>query len=187
MRSFISIDLDNEKSKKNLIDVQDKVKGTESGKIKLVKPENFHITVKFLGDIEKSQTTDIKRLMEKYQKYPKKTLKVNEIGVFPHYGYIKVIWAGLEEDPDLKEIKNGLENDLSELGFERDNKDFKPHITIGRVKKVWDKDSLVGLLKTIKNEKIGKMKIDKLKLKKSKLTPDGPIYETLEEIKFGEN
>ncbi len=184
MRTFISIDLDKEKTKQNLIEVQKKITDTDSGEINLVKPDNFHITMKFLGDVEEPRINEVKQILEKYDEYPKKTLKVNEIGVFPHYGYIKVIWAGLEDDPDLSDVKNSLESDLSDLGFERDDKEFKPHITIGRVKKVWDKDSLVGLLKTLKNDESGKMKIDALKLKKSTLTSDGPIYKTLKEVKF---
>ena len=184
MRTFISIDLNNKKTRRNLIDVQKKIEETKSGKIKLVKPENFHITMKFLGDVEEPKIDNIKEILDDYGKYPKKKLEVNEIGVFPNYGYIKVIWAGLEEDEDLKMIKSSLEDDLNRLGFERDDKEFKPHITIGRVNKVWDKDSLVGLLKTLKEEKTGKLTIDKLKLKKSTLTSDGPIYNTLKEVKF---
>lgn len=184
MRSFIAIDLIEEETRNKIIQVQEKIDATEAGNLNLVKPENFHITMKFLGDINESEVKEIKEVLNQFKKYSAEELTVNGIGVFPHYGYIKVIWAGLESKPILQEIKSELETKLANLGFETDDRDFKPHITIGRVKDVWAKDKLVSLLKDLQEKNFGVMNLDKIKLKKSTLTSEGPIYETISEVEL---
>ncbi|ADL12208.1 RNA 2',3'-cyclic phosphodiesterase [Acetohalobium arabaticum] len=184
MRSFIAVDLANEEVKDKLVEIQKEIKALHSGKIKLVKPENLHLTLKFLGEIEDTEVEELEEMLEGFKEYSQQEINVSELGVFPHYGYMKVIWAGLKENETLKQIKSELEDKSAELGFDRDTKDFHPHITIGRVKNIWAKDKLVNKLKEFVDQDFGKLKLDKLKLKKSTLTSDGPVYETISEVEL---
>lgn len=184
MRSFIAVDLANEEVKDKLVAIQRKIKDLHAGKIKLVKPENFHLTLKFLGEIEDTEVEEVEEMLKEFGDYFQQEITVSKLGVFPHYGYMKVIWAGLQENETLKQIKSKLEDKSAELGFDRDKKDFHPHLTIGRVKNIWAKDKLVNTLKDFADKEFGKLKLDKLKLKKSTLTSDGPVYETISEVEL---
>ncbi|MBM7623173.1 RNA 2',3'-cyclic phosphodiesterase [Sporohalobacter salinus] len=184
MRLFIAIDLVNKDVKNKLVDVQREIKELHAGKIKLVKPENFHLTLKFLGEVEDTEIDKLKKLLKEFKDYSQCDIAVRDLGVFPHYGYMKVIWAGLENNEILQEIKSKFEDKFVKLGFDRDKREFHPHLTIGRVKNIWAKDKLVNTLKDFKDQEFGKLTIDKLKLKKSTLTSDGPVYETISEVKL---
>lgn len=178
MRAFIAIDIgDNVREK--LVQAQDSIARTKAAKIKFVEPENLHITLKFLGEITEEQAEEIKEILQKIaSKYKKHNVKVKGIGVFPNPNYIRVIWAGVEGDEIIKSIASDIEKELRKLGFKKD-KDFVAHVTIGRVKFVKDKIGLAVVLKELANEDFGIFTVDAIELKKSTLTPKGPIYETL--------
>ena len=178
MRAFIAIDIgDNVREK--LVQAQDKIARTKAAKIKFVEPENLHITLKFLGEITEEQAKEISEILGKIaKKYKKHEVKVKGIGVFPNYSYVRVIWAGVEGDQIIKSMANDIERELRKLGFKRD-KDFIAHVTIGRVKFVKDKVELMLTLRELANEDFGIFTVDVIELKKSTLTPKGPIYETI--------
>ena len=178
MRAFIAIDIgDNVRGK--LVQAQDRIARTKAAKIKFVESENLHITLKFLGEITEEQAEEIKEILQKIaSKYKKHEVKVRGIGVFPNYSYVRVIWAGVEGDQIIKSMVNDIEKELRKLGFKRD-KDFVAHVTIGRVKFVKDKVEFMLTLKELANEDFGNFTVDAIELKKSTLTPKGPIYETI--------
>ncbi|HII68105.1 MAG TPA: RNA 2',3'-cyclic phosphodiesterase [Thermococcaceae archaeon] len=178
MRAFIAIEI-NDEVRKKLVEIQEKIDRTKSAKIKFVEPENLHITLKFLGEITEEQAEDIKRILESIAKKRKKhEVDAKGIGVFPNYNYVRVIWAGVDNDEEIKKMAEEIDNALFKLGFKRE-KNFVSHITIGRVKFVKDKVGLMLALKELSNEEFGKFKVEAIELKKSTLTPKGPIYETL--------
>lgn len=178
MRAFIAIDI-NDNVRQKLVEAQEKIEKTKSAKIKFVEPENLHLTLKFLGEITEEQAEEIKRVLEIVaKKHKKHSVRVKGIGVFPNYNYVRVIWAGVENDEEIKKIAKEIDNALFKLGFKRE-KDFVSHITIGRVKFVKDKVELMLALKELSNEEFGEFEVSAIELKKSTLTPKGPIYETL--------
>ncbi|MCA6212745.1 RNA 2',3'-cyclic phosphodiesterase [Thermococcus bergensis] len=178
MRAFIAIDV-NDKVRQKLVGAQEKIEKTKSAKIKYVEPENLHLTLKFLGEITEEQAEDIKKLLEQIaKKHRKHIVRVKGIGVFPSYNYVRVIWAGLENDEEIKRMAKEIDDALFKLGFKRE-KDFVSHITIGRVKFVKDKVELMLALKELANEDFGEFEVNAIELKKSTLTPKGPIYETI--------
>lgn len=185
MRAFIAIEI-NDAVRENLVKAQDKIERAKAAKIKFVEPENLHLTIKFLGEITEEQAKEIGEILEGIaKKYRKHSVKVKGIGVFPSYNYIRVIWAGLEGDEEIKKIAQDVENAMRELGFKKD-KEFVSHITIGRVKYVRDKVELMLTLKELANEDFGEFTVKAIELKKSTLTPKGPIYETIKRVELGE-
>ncbi|WP_175059203.1 RNA 2',3'-cyclic phosphodiesterase [Thermococcus sp. 2319x1] len=178
MRAFIAIDI-NDEVRQKLIEAQEKIEKTKSAKIKFVEPENLHLTLKFLGEITEEQAEHVKKLLEGIaKKHKKHRVKVKGIGVFPNYNYVRVIWAGVENDGEIRKMAKEIDNALFKLGFKREE-DFVSHITIGRVKFVKDKVELMLALKELSNEEFGEFEVGAIELKKSTLTPKGPIYETL--------
>jgi len=181
IRSFIAFDINNEKVLKRLSETQEKLEKT-GARLKLVKPENIHITMQFLGDIRPDMVDRIHSKMEQVAFTPFE-VEIQGVGVFPSLNYARVIWTGIQKGAEkLGNIFNQLEPGLRELGFRPDKKGFNPHITIARVKTGHNKAELVRCINELASYEFGVLKAECLKLKKSILTPKGPIYSTLKEV-----
>ena len=181
IRSFIAFDIDNESILKRIADVQNFLTNTGAD-LKLVEPKNIHITLRFLGNITVSNVEKIFEEMKKTQFVPFDA-KIYGVGAFPSSRYAKVLWAGLTEGADqLRSIFNQLEPRLCSLGFAADPKGFSPHLTIARVKSGRNMIELSKFIGEKADYEFGTVKAACLRLKKSDLTPKGPIYSTLREF-----
>jgi len=176
MRLFIAVEISNEVRRK-IAEVQ---KYLLCDEIKVVHPELIHITLKFLGEVDESKLDEIKTAL-RYITFQPIHLECRGVGVFPNEKFIRVIWTGVEgmsegDIPRLKALADQVEKHTTALGFEKNDYPFSPHITIGRPK---EKVDLSEFLKKYKNKNFGSFTVDNIKLKKSTLTPKGPIYEDL--------
>ena len=156
--------------------------------LKTVKPENLHMTVKFLGNIPESLAPKVYNILRKNineDLFQGKTLeyRLKGVGQFNKYS---VLWIKLVGNVQfLQNVKDVIEKSLKEkLDIERDKRTkFKPHLTIGRLKKnkvnYKNIDSFRNLIQDNKDFDFGRFSINKVKLKKSVLTPQGPIYSDL--------
>jgi len=180
-RGFISIDI---KLFPKLIEFESEIKKTGAN-VKLVEPENIHLTLKFLGDTDESLINSIEEIMIDSIK-DTKTFKIilKGAGVFPNEKYIKVVWIGIENGEKIGEIANNINENISKLGFSRDKRKFSAHLTIARVKNVKNKKELINVINKYRDVEFLKINVDTIKLKKSTLTPRGPIYTTLKEVKI---
>ena len=149
--------------------------------IKFVEPENVHLTLKFLGEIEPSLVEQVSHVVKETSFQPF-SAKIERVGVFPNLRRPRVVWAGITEGvPQLAEIWSDVDEKLSQLGFERERRRFSPHITIGRVRSGRNRDNLVQEISSLSDHVFGSLRVDRIKLKKSVLTPSGPVYTTLAE------
>ncbi len=181
IRSFVAFDLDNADILKKLTDVQSLVTKTGAD-VKVVEPENIHVTLRFLGNITPSMVERIFEEMKKVQFTPF-DVKIRGVGAFPDIRYPRVLWAGIAEGADqLRGIFKQLEPRLISLGFAPDPKGFNPHLTIARVRSGRNKDVLARFLEENESYDFGVVRAECLRLKKSELTPRGPIYSTLKEF-----
>ncbi|NIR87882.1 RNA 2',3'-cyclic phosphodiesterase [Candidatus Bathyarchaeota archaeon] len=181
IRSFIAFDIKNESVLRHFSEVQGTLLNTGAD-LKLVKPENIHITMRFLGNISLHMVDLIHEEMKKLTFTPF-DVEIKGLGAFPSLGYIRVIWTGIRKGADeLANIFNQLEPSLRQLGFRPDKKGFSPHLTIARVKTGRNKAELVRCAQELADYEFGVVRADCLRLKKSVLTPKGPIYSTLKEV-----
>lgn len=181
MRSFIAFDMDDDLVLKRIVDVQNLLVKTGAD-LKLVEPENIHVTVRFLGNITSSMVEKVFEEMKKVRFVPF-NIKVCGVGAFPDLRYPRVVWAGITEGADqLRSIFNQLEPRLRSLGFTPDPKGFSPHLTIARVKSGRNKAELCSFISENVDYEFGTVQAACLRLKKSDLTPKGPIYSTLKEF-----
>jgi 2'-5' RNA ligase len=148
--------------------------------IKLVEPEIVHITMKFLGDIPEDKVESIASALSQVNCKPFEA-RIKGVGVFPKPAYIKVIWLGAEGDFD--NLHKEIERVLAPFRFGRDHQ-FTPHATLARVKQLSGKAALLEKINKLADIDLGTMNVSSIYLKKSTLTPDGPIYQTLKEIKL---
>lgn len=171
MRLFIAFDTDDD-AKKELSSIQKELK---YAKLNLVK--EFHLTLKFLGEVDEKKATEIKQRLKKVS-FDEFDAQLSGIGVFPSEDYINVVWVGLEPKDKINELQKRIEDSLEGL-FPKDTR-FHSHITLARVKFIEDKKQFKDCLNNIKIEKIT-FSVERFRLMKSTLTPEGPVYEVLEE------
>lgn len=177
MRSFIAVDVSKELLPK-IVEVQTQI--TE-GKIKFVEPENLHFTLKFLGEITDEKAHDvIKKLKEICAAFSPFPIHIKDIGAFPSFNYMKVIWIGVESE-EFFTLSKLVDSGMGNLGFKQE-KNVIPHLTIGRVKAPGNKATLQSQVKALRDTDIGEMRVGSVILKKSELTRKGPIYSDIEEI-----
>jgi len=172
MRLFIAIGLQ-ENIKEYLINIQESI-GNALAKIMWVNDDQMHLTLNFLGEVNSADIDKIKENLSKV-KFEEFSFCLDSIGVFPNENFIRVVWIGIKPEEKVIELKKDIDNNLK--GFKEDYK-FKPHITLGRVKFVEDKNKFVKKLKKIKVEN-RKIDVRSFKLIKSTLTKQGPVYEEL--------
>lgn len=181
---FIAIDIG---ALKSLVLLEKKLKGIEP-KLRLVEPQNIHLTLKFLGETDESYIPLITDVITQSVKGKQPfQIKFKGIGVFPNFNYIKIIWIGIEVVKEgtslIHSFTRKINEDLSRYGFPKD-KNLHPHITIARVKKLEHKKELQKFIIDASDCDFGLLEVTHLTLKKSILTPAGPIYENLVRIKI---
>jgi 2'-5' RNA ligase len=153
--------------------------------IKTVEPQNIHITIKFLGDVQQDKIDEIEQIIkDSVTNTDPFTITFKDTGVFPNKNYIRVVWIGIHKSDKLKAIAGNIDESLSKLGFKKEKREFSAHLTIGRVKTARNMELLLKKIEDFSNFDFGKQDIISIKLKKSDLTPKGPIYTTLKEIKL---
>lgn len=178
IRSFVAVDCVGVEMLPRFCEVQGRLKAT-GARLKLVEPENIHLTVKFLGDIEDSQVDEVSRVIEGISFEPF-TLMVEGVGVFPNLRRPVTVWAGITEGVgELAEVFANVNDGLANLGFEKDRRRFQPHLTLARVRGGENRDRLVEELVNCEGYEFGVVRVERIALKKSVLTRSGPIYSTL--------
>jgi len=184
IRSFIAFDIDSELVLKRLSEAQNILTSTGAD-LKLVNPQNIHVTMRFLGNISPPMVDSIHEEMKKIS-FTTFEIELKGLGAFPSLRYARVVWAGIRKGADeLAKVFNQLEPRLRGLGFKPDPKGFSPHLTIARVKTGRHKAELIKCVEDLADYEFGIIKADYLRLKKSVLTPKGPIYTTLREVRGG--
>ena len=180
-RGFIAVDIG---PFPKIIEFENDIKNTDAD-VKLVEPKNVHITLKFLGDTDENLIDKIEEIMKKsVEKIKPFEIELKGTGVFPNIKYIKVIWIGINDIENLKTISNTIDDPLSKLGFEKEKRAFSAHLTLARVKSIKNKDKLLQIVEKYNNTDFIKINVDSIKLKQSELTPKGPIYTTIREVKL---
>lgn len=181
IRTFLAFDIEDQKIIKRIAHVQAMLTKT-SADLKLVKPENIHMTIRFLGEIQPSMVDAIHEEMKQITFSPFQ-VQLEGLGAFPKPNYPRVVWAGIRKGTEeLKDVFKQLEPRLRGLGITPDNKGFSPHLTIARVRSGRNKAKLAELLFELDDYEFGTINAECLRLKKSDLTPRGPIYSNLREV-----
>ena len=181
IRSFVAFDMNSESVLKRLTEVQALLARTGAD-LKVVEPKNIHITVRFLGNVAARTVEEIFDGMKRASFVPF-DVKICGVGAFPDVRYPRVVWAGITEGADkLRGIFSQLEPHVRGLGFAPDPKGFSPHLTIARVRSGRNKAELAKFISENVAYEFGTVRAACLRLKRSELTPKGPIYSTLKEV-----
>lgn len=178
IRAFLAVDMD-----KNLIEriveVQELVNEV-GAPVKFVEPENLHFTIKFFGDVNEEKLNQIKSIIDKgILKFSPFEINIHGMGVFPSLRYIRVVWLGTSVYESFSNLQKEFDQEFVKVGFKKE-RSYIPHLTIGRLKGSNNKELLVEKIQELNDIDIGNIIINQLILKKSELTPSGPIYTNIE-------
>ncbi|HBG27100.1 MAG: 2'-5' RNA ligase [Planctomycetes bacterium GWF2_41_51] len=185
MRCFIAADISSElrgRIEKLQSELKRKLKNPAG--IKWVNPELIHLTLKFLGDVQDDMAEEICQTLEIVCDGIKSfELEFSRVGCFGRPP--KVLWLGVEKpSEELQKLAADLEDAFAELGFEKEQRDFSPHLTLARVKEGFKDRTLPQTIADFGKVDAPKIKIDGVCFYKSQLTSDGPVYTLLKKINF---
>ncbi len=177
IRAFLAIDL-KYNLKQKIYNVENEFKKINAD-IKYVEAENLHFTLKFLGDIDEKEIDKISEKVEEVlENFESFGINIKGCGAFPNENHIKTLWFAAQDNTILNKLHNDLDDALNEIGFVKDN-NFSSHITFGRMKSSKCKNKVKKEIEKYKVYEIGSMNVKNIKLIKSILKPEGPIYQDL--------
>ena len=180
IRSFVAVDLDDADIKSRITKAQQDLEQTGAS-LKIVHSDILHLTLRFLGEIPRPTLQKVIEAVSAVRFQPF-DVEFSGVGVFPNIRRISVIWIGITSgQKQLEEIFEQLEPKIRQIGLPPDNKGFSPHLTIARVRSGFNKDALARSVESMHDLEFGKMVVKAVRLKKSTLTPRGPMYETIHE------
>ena len=155
-------------------------------KLSVPRASSLHITLKFLGDIDQGQIGDIREVMKtvaaKLQPFE---ARISGVGAFPNVKKPRILWLGIEDDGSLGKIAEEIDSGLASVGFPREQRGFRSHVTIARIKSGSNLEQAMSIISGKENALFGSFQVSEMKLKKSTLTPSGAIYDDLEVIGLG--
>ena len=153
--------------------------------IRWVNTHNYHITLKFFGNTDEKRIEEICQIFDKIAgDYKSFTIKVANTGVFIRKELPKILWLDTFENEPLYKMADGIEDSLFELGYNRELRPFKAHLTIGGIRFLRDKKHFFEVIEKYKDEYLQHETIDRFILFESVLKPGGPIYTELKSWKL---
>ena len=178
VRTFVALELSKD-IQDQLALAQETIRGC-GARLTFVDPKNIHITVKFLGEVDEKRLPGVIDALRSFA-FPSFPVKAGLVTVNnpkrPH-----TIWCAIDDSGQGEQLFHQIEDQLLPLGFERETRRFTPHATLARVKS--PHPSLFSALDSLKDKSYGRCTICGLKLKKSTLLQQGPVYEDLLEVKW---
>jgi len=155
--------------------------------VRWVSPKNFHLTLKFLGDIEETRIHEIGAVLaDKICPFPRLSINAKGLGVFPDLRRPRILWVGLAGSA-LTTLVARVESALYPLGFATEQRPFTPHLTIGRWRHFDRPPKALGEeLANWRDYEFGESLIDKVVLYQSVLKPEGATYQTLKVVSLNE-
>jgi 2'-5' RNA ligase len=184
IRSFLAIELPPTIAK-GIERVQHDLKQSHAD-VKWVEPSRIHLTLKFFGNIDEGACDEIMEAVGRAASEAHSfSLIVKGLGAFPGVRNPRVIWLGVEDGGEvLRTLQGTIEGRLQEIGYPREERRFRPHLTLGRVRSGRGKPELRKRLEDLLQTELGEFRVERLVLFKSDLRPTGPIYTELRALKL---
>ena len=182
-RIFIAIDINKNRVLARLVESYKLALKDE--KIRWVEPDNIHLILAFLGENDEDQVSKAGEIMlEAANNYESFEITFNGTDVFRDISQPRVIWLGIEAPQSLYDLREVICEALKEEGLYRDEKPFRPHITLGRMKYIANKQMLADILKSSGSYDLTSQTVNELILYESILKPHGPIYSILRKVRL---
>lgn len=150
--------------------------------VKWVPPENLHVSLKFLGEVDDARESQLKSALREAAGNGTTArplaLELTGFGVFPDYHRPHVLWAGITPDPALELLQHRVEQVFSPLGFPTEARTFRPHVTVARAARDARPKAFAGLAELLDGLALAEtVTVDRLDLMESTLQPGGSVYQ----------
>src|SRR6266705_2963873 len=149
-----------------------------------VRPENLHLTLKFIGEVPETEFAVIRNALAAACSDQPVTLEFRGLGFFPNEKRPRVFWAGIEASPNLKTLAAEIDRATEKLGIPREQRPFAPHLTLARFQPPGLPEKLRSAIKESATRDFGALHTNEFHLIESKLKPSGAEYTTLETFPF---
>ena len=181
LRCFIAIELP-DSVKSSLVKLQDELKNCGAD-VRWVNTDNMHLTLKFLGNIKEEIVKKIIDAMKKVcGNYNAFSLEIKGIGTFPGPKSPRVLWLGVENSSILKTLQADIEEEMSGLGFTKEKRGFRSHLTLGRFRSSAGKEKLFSAVKLREKDSFGTMQVNSTLLMQSDLNPGGARHTKISDV-----
>ena len=183
IRAFIAVDLTEELHLKleefsNSLNEQ-----LEQMPIRWVPARNIHLTLKFLGDVSEKNVAMITEILHAEASNHKAfEISIGGFGVFPNSSRPRVLWVGIEAPDELQNLQRRIEAEAARLGYAPDQREFSPHLTLGRVSRNATPQEVRQISEVLRKQKLGFLgaaRITDIHLFRSDLKPGGAVYTNL--------
>lgn len=184
MRLFFAILL-NERMRQRIAVVQETMKRMLAAhRVAWVREENLHLTLRFLGEQdEQGLHLAIEAGEAVAQQHPRLRFVLRGAGAFPNWRHARVLWVGTEEGTSqLQQLASSLETELRRRGFPPEDKPFRSHITLARLKEPPPPQVMQHLVQNLPQEPLGGVEVRSFVLMQSVLHPNGSQYTLLHEF-----
>lgn len=185
IRTFIALELSEEIRRELTSDLS--MLKRRAPLVKWVAPENLHLTLRFLGDIKENELAEIFDALEETVAgtVPPFALEVFGFGAFPGWQHPRVVWAGCGDGAEEAiSLAAAVEEACVDLGYEPERRQFRPHITLGRVKLPADADGLDDAVEKLERKNYGYFDVDAVVVYMSDLRRTGPVYSPMARIEL---
>jgi len=177
-RIFIAVKIDTGENLLNMI--SDLKAGLKNERVKWTEVENFHITLAFLGDTDETKTEAINNMLRRTCKgFGEFEIFIKGTGVFKNFNDPRIIWTGIEISEKLIELYDCIKSGLKDTGIALEERTFRPHLTLGRIKSIRDNENLRSLVARYLNAEIQSQPVYEVILYESILFQTGPVYKPL--------
>lgn len=148
---------------------------------------DMHLTLKFLGEVPAARLNDVTAAMEEVARVTgPMQLRFERVGAFPSPRRPRVIWIGLESGPRIRLLHDALDRRMTEFGIPRENRSFRPHVTLGRANRNAGPGEFVEFERHARGMFLeAEVEVREIDLMQSRLEPTGAQYERLVSASFG--
>jgi 2'-5' RNA ligase len=187
IRSFIAIEIPGDLRAK--IETIQKELQNKKADVKWVLPGGIHLTLKFLGEITAREVESISNILDSiipsWKAFP---LRIKGVGCFPSIRNPRIIWLGIDEGASMvSTLQKAIERSAIEQGFSAEDRPFRPHLTLGRVRSKRGLEYLIQAIENLREVEVGTFKAQEVSLFRSDLKPSGAVYTQLRGFRMFEN
>jgi RNA 2',3'-cyclic 3'-phosphodiesterase len=149
-----------------------------------VRPENLHVTLKFLGEVPETKLDAVRTALAQIRSEQPVKLDFRGLGFFPNEKHPRVFWAGIEASANLMKLPGDIEGAMEKLGIPRERRPFSPHLTLARFERPAVPEKLHAAIAESAQRDFGTLQTNEFHLIQSKLKPSGAEYTTLASFPF---
>jgi len=185
IRSFVAVEID-DAIRAQLSDLVARLRATDAH-VRWSRPENLHVTLKFLGDIAEENVGAARKIVEDVAaRHSPFEIEVAGLGAFPNMRRPRVVFAHVVDATDtLTALARALEREMVAVGAKREKRPFRSHLTLGRVKSPRGLIGLAEAMAELGDEPLGRQTVQEIVLMRSDLKPSGAVYSRLGVGKLG--